>query len=252
MSEETTPEFVDATVLVKSDKGELQVPALTHPHAAGLAVTMSGFGLFEVTHVSTGLRLAGRYERMGNALLTMSMFAKIASTFEFNWDELSQAQSIEKLKSLGAEPVPFEGCTTTSNGETKPMQICDWLAHRGLGTFDSFGGEFPWEESDPANEAAELLATCQSVNLSLIRTTNGEKYGNLYSRKLLARHLWNNSKYARIGGRNIPKKKSGNCWSKSFHDFNWCRFCGLGGLPSVLINKICRQRGKQNGTRANK
>ena len=84
MSEETVPEFVNGVVAVKTNKGELQVPALTHPNAAGLAVTMSGFGLFEVTHIKTGLRLAGRYERMGRALLTMGMFAKIASKFEFN------------------------------------------------------------------------------------------------------------------------------------------------------------------------
>lgn len=160
MIEDEQIEFVAAReyVTIKTDKGDIVVPALTHPKSQGLAVTMSGFGVFEVTHIRTGLKLTGRHERMGTALLLMSKFVKIAQANDFTWDDLSQEEAKQTMNDLSGKEVPFEGYEITSNGKTKRGSIGDWINGLSMYSFDSVIGEFPWEESNPLDEALEILA----------------------------------------------------------------------------------------------
>lgn len=158
-------EEISAPILVRENikintaaKGEIIVPALTHPNAPGLAVTMCDFGVFEVTHIPSGFRMTGRHERMGSALLLLSQFSKIAKAYSFSWADLNKEQSASKINELGDDPVPFDGFTSTCNGETKPGLIKEWLRTLNMYTFDSIFGEFPWEESNPLDDAIANLS----------------------------------------------------------------------------------------------
>lgn len=158
MSEENTEiQCKREQITVKTDKGSIEVPGLIHPNCPGLAVTMCGFGVFEVTHINSGESMTGRHERMGSALLLLSEFHKIAKAYSFDWSELSKDQAIEKINELGDQPVPFEGSTSTSNGITEPMKIIEWMRTIRMYSFESFFGEFPWEEYHPLDRALEYL-----------------------------------------------------------------------------------------------
>lgn len=67
----------ESRVEIATEKGRREVPALVHPLVKGVAVTMSNFGVFEVTHVGTGTKLEGTFERMWTAALQAVRWATL-------------------------------------------------------------------------------------------------------------------------------------------------------------------------------
>ena len=129
------------------------VPGLTHRATPGLAVTMLPFGVFQVTHINTGRKLCGNYERAGTALLAMSHWALIADMKGKSWAALSQTGAAALIRDTDSEEVPFDGCTSTSQGVTRKMTVGEWFQHQRIPIFD----EFPWEEVDPFELAVANL-----------------------------------------------------------------------------------------------
>lgn len=129
-------------IMVPTDMGELLVPATNHieqiPH---LAVTMCVFGQFEVTHVSSGLRLVGGFERAVNALVFMSQLQLAIN--ELGIDASGNADSFKS-----------EITTKDKHCECLGMKLMEWMhLNTMLGKFCS---EFPWE-TDEEGPVAELM-----------------------------------------------------------------------------------------------
>ena len=135
------------------------VPALVHKACPGLAVTMIPFGAFQVTHIKTGRKLCGLYQRASTALLKMSQWALIANMKGQSWADLDQAGSAQLIEQAADDEVPFDGCTSTSQGATKKMTVGMWFQHRFAFTWD----EFPWEERDPCDMALENFEKIEVV-----------------------------------------------------------------------------------------
>lgn len=131
----------------------ITIPGLTHEACPGLAVTMFPFGTFAVTHVSTGARLCGNYERASSALLVMSQFALIADMKGKSWADMDRVLAADFIKECGTDEVPFGECTSTSIEGTRKMTVSEWFQCVRL----PFPGEFPWEEKDPFERALDNL-----------------------------------------------------------------------------------------------
>ena len=129
----------------------MKLIAIAHKDCPGLAVTMVPFGAFQVTHINTGRKLCGLYQRASTALLKMSQWALIADMKGKSWADLDQAGSAQLIEQAADDEVPFDGCTSTSQGVTKKMTVGMWFQHRLAFTWD----EFPWEERDPYDMALE-------------------------------------------------------------------------------------------------
>ena len=133
-------------IVVPTTKGNIQVPASNLIEGIpDLAVTMTSFTRFEVTHVPSGLRLVGNFERAVNALIAMAemqlAFNELGINTSLSHDELKKeiASKDRKCGALG-------------------MKICEWVGlHQ---TVASFSGEFPWEGGDdcPHNKLENLMA----------------------------------------------------------------------------------------------
>ena len=145
--------LTETTVEVVSENGKHEVPALTHKSCPGLAVTMFPFGTFGVTHIPTGCRLANVSERASVALLTMSQFALVAKMMEADWSLLDTKTASAMIADALDKPVPFDGCTSTSQEGTRKMTVGEWFRHVRIPVID----EFPWEDSDPFEEAINNL-----------------------------------------------------------------------------------------------
>lgn len=144
--------LTETTIEVPVQSGDLKtVPAIVHKDCPGLAVTMVPFGAFQVTHISTGRKLCGLYQRASTALLKMSQWALIADMKGKSWTDLDQAGSAQLIEQAADDEVPFDGCTSTSSEGTKKMTVAMWFQHRFAFTWD----EFPWEERDPYDMALE-------------------------------------------------------------------------------------------------
>src|SRR6185312_1140177 len=103
-------------IQVACKEGERTVPGLVHANVCGLAVTMTNFGLFEVTHTLSGRRVGNcGYQRFGSACLHAVRLSLIA-----DWTQ-DGAAVVAEITAHGDEPVPFSGCTTTAQGATRPM-----------------------------------------------------------------------------------------------------------------------------------
>ncbi|KAE8545395.1 hypothetical protein [Marinobacter nauticus] len=136
----------EITVQIPAPDGVTRtVPGLKHDSAPGLAVTMLPFGVFQVTHINTGRKLCNTYERAGSALLIMSQWALIAHMKGKSWAALSQSGAADLISETADEEVPFDDCTSTSQGVTRKMTVGEWFQHQRMPLFD----EFPWEERDP-------------------------------------------------------------------------------------------------------
>lgn len=151
----------DEPVRIATVEGDRMVPALTHPLCPGLAVTMSVFGQFCVTHVPSGMSLGAAgsgYERMANAVVEMVEWALIAREAGFSWGDVETGgAAADALKVAREKSVPFDGATVTQNGEKRPMTIGEWMDTM-RGTFSR--DEFPWEgpDDDPAYRVECLIA----------------------------------------------------------------------------------------------
>lgn len=148
MSENGRILWEEKGVTIACEKGPEEVPGFVCEAIPTLAITMRAFGLFDVTHVESGLRICGPYERAGNAAEAL---VKVALCFDVTG---SRRELILSVGELGDEPVPFEGATTTEAGETRPMTRKRWL---GLERHNFPPDEFPWEDQSPWYRADLLL-----------------------------------------------------------------------------------------------
>lgn len=154
--ENEVPVWEQTLVKIATPAGWIDVPGLTHPWCAGLAVTMQHFGDFVVTHLSSGKRIGGTYERAGNAALELVHWAAIARAGGYTWDATTE----EVVAAVGASknaPVPFAGATSTSGGVTTPLTAGEWMSI----VRSEWRDEFPWEgDDDPWSLGAEALLHC--------------------------------------------------------------------------------------------
>src|ERR1051326_7238827 len=153
MSEGTDgrPLWHEATVVMATEKGSIAERGLVHPHAPGLAITMHLFGTFDVTHVRSGKKVAGPYQRCALAQLVLAQMSKC---LDWKQDAAGIAAQIAARKD---EPVPFMGATVSSGGVQRPQTIGEFLR----GTRDWLGfDEFPWEA--PADRSEEHTSELQS------------------------------------------------------------------------------------------
>lgn len=99
-----------------------------------LAVTMSNFGRFEVTHVPSGCRIVGGFERAVNAFVAMA-------EVQLALDELGIDLSQNNYDKLRADII-------AKDKECKiiGMTFREWITLSV--TIGAFGGEFPWESED--------------------------------------------------------------------------------------------------------
>lgn len=134
------------TIEVITPKGLVHVPSFEIEGCRGLAVTSCVFGHFEVTHVKSGRRIIGGYERAVNAtclMLEIYLGLKEAGIDpDLDMEELQQAmiKSEVQCKILGNMTV---------------MQHINILK-----PIMGYSGEFPWEGDDesPFTRLDELKA----------------------------------------------------------------------------------------------
>lgn len=130
---------------VPTEKGRILVPATNHVEETPyLAVTMCVFGQFEVTHVPSGFRLIGGYERAVNAFVSMAQLQLALNELGIDAsgsNEAFKAQIAEKDKSC----------------ESLGMSLREWIALNT--TIGNFCSEFPWEtdEEGPHAELEKLM-----------------------------------------------------------------------------------------------
>jgi hypothetical protein len=120
-------------IQISTDKGRMEVPASpSFNEIPDLAVTMTQFGYFEVTHVRTGLKFGGRYERYANAACAMAYIQLAFDELEINTD-CSQEEFYAQYKD-------------------KPCKVLDGMSLKQWLDFTSQGlavaGEFPWESEE--------------------------------------------------------------------------------------------------------
>lgn len=158
MSDKATDDYKyglsEITVDLQTSSGESKtVPGLVHEACPGLAVTMLPFGVFAVTHINSGFRLCNSYQRASSALLAMSYFALIADMEGKSWADLDQAGGVSLISEAADKEVPFKGATRTSTEGTRKLTVGEWFRCHRIPLFD----EFPWEETDPFNDAITNL-----------------------------------------------------------------------------------------------
>jgi len=148
----------ETSVDVTLQSGPKSVRAATHDLAPGLAVTMCGFGWFEVTTQATGNKISARYERFASAARDMLQAALMAKTYGFRWEDVKHGSDLEPHF---GKPVPFDGYYTISDGEKKPLTFKDWIVTMNGGLSDD---EFPWEEEGPWDALAVLEDQLQEAD----------------------------------------------------------------------------------------
>lgn len=150
MTETTTdvPLWEDKNIEIHTKGGRETVKGLVNELCPGLAVTMNVFGIFDITHVASGLTVTKGYERMWNAALGI-----VQLSFCADWTK--DVKDI--LAALTDEPcgISVDHCSITSQGVTRPMtkkEMVDSIRRQQM------MDEFPWEGEDaPTYAAQELL-----------------------------------------------------------------------------------------------
>ena len=137
-------------IKIATASGEQEVRCLQHSAVRGLAVTEARFGVFDVTHITSGRTIASGYLRAGEAALTM---AQLHLCLGDDWMLASQELTVQ-MEVRGLEPVPFEGCTITSGGTRRTMTKGEYIQSvRTRLAFDAY----PWESESPMDIAMRLL-----------------------------------------------------------------------------------------------
>lgn len=152
------PRFKQTTVSIATKDGPRDVPAVVNALVPGLAATSSNFGLFEVTHIGSGLKMPGGvHERAGRAMLLLAEYGAIGHAYGIDYTQPGPAV-IEALKALDAKPVPFDGATVTSGDGTRPQTVFEFIQFINNWIV---GDEFPWEApaDDPMEQAGRILDT---------------------------------------------------------------------------------------------
>lgn len=134
------------TTKVITPNGLIQVPSVEVEGCIGLAVTSCVFGLFEVTHIKSGRRIIGGYERAVNAMCTM-----IEIYLGMKESEIDPTLGMEELKQAMIK------------SEVKCKILGDMTVMEHINIIKpimGFSGEFPWEgdEDSPFTRLDELKA----------------------------------------------------------------------------------------------
>ena len=145
-------ELKETTVIIKTQEGDIETPALIHPCCAGLAVTMHCFGRFTVTHIKSGMKLCQQYRLMGDALLVLGRMAMIANENGISWD-VDQDKVKQNIKQIFETPVPFSDVTFIQNGEERPLTCQEYIT----GLSRNYIDPYQFDEFDNESMAFELL-----------------------------------------------------------------------------------------------
>lgn len=116
--------FDEIKVNIKTDDGLVLSDALVSKLCNELAITMIGFGYFTVTHIPTGLKISGVYERVNFAILILVEWILIGKTYDIDWEREDATKIFSEIKD---KPVPFQGATSTQNGKVTPLSIMEWV-----------------------------------------------------------------------------------------------------------------------------
>jgi len=143
--------FKEAQVKISFDHEVISVPGLTHDNCPGLAVSMSLFGAFTVTHIESGTKMCDHYERASSAILVMSQYALIAASKSVSWGDLDSQEAVKMISDASADDVPFDGYTSTSIDGVRKFTVKEWRDSLTTRFFD----ESPWEERDPLEDAIQ-------------------------------------------------------------------------------------------------
>src|ERR1044071_8429468 len=85
-------EWQEIDVTLARKDGPKVVRGIAHQRAPGLAVTQHHFGHFEVTHVPSGKRVVGPWERMASAKVVL---AELAVCFDWSREELGIQEQLD-------------------------------------------------------------------------------------------------------------------------------------------------------------
>lgn len=151
--------LTEITVKISSPNGGATVPGLTHRACPGLAVTMFPFGCFSVTHISTGRNMANTYERASSALHLMGQFALVAATQGKTWEDLDVKAASELISAAKDYEMPVSRYSVTEGGQKRAMTIGEWFQAVRM----PFPSEFPWEDSDPFEDALDLFEKIEAM-----------------------------------------------------------------------------------------
>lgn len=152
-------EYIEKDIDASMRNGEKKkFPGLIHKYCPGIAVIMTGFGYFNVTHINSGLKITDDYERACSAILVLSQLAIIANDIGFEWDDLTSADIVNIIDKNSMRLVTFEGETITTKDGSRKMTIGEYINSINPRRYVE---EFPWEELHPSN-----LAMLNFCNLS--------------------------------------------------------------------------------------
>ncbi|EIF2256606.1 TPA: hypothetical protein ACMDP8_000084 [Vibrio cholerae] len=140
------------TLKVKTEKGHVPVPAIFIEGVDGLAITMSGFGLFEVTHTKSGYMIIGRYERFANALVEMLSLYLAMKEAGINFD---------------VEVDEFKCQVKKAQNQSQYLNDLTIISYlQVMKPIIGLSGEFPWESCDegPHADIEKLMKKINEVN----------------------------------------------------------------------------------------
>ena len=144
----------ETTVAIKTDKGDIERPAMVSDLCPGLAISKTSFARFSITHIKSGTKMGTLYQLFGDALLVFSKLALIAKHNDISWDvDSDEVPNI--LKKINDIPVPFDSTVIHMGKERK--QTCKEF-FEGLRFEDLHSSIF---EPDTEYEALELLEQCK-------------------------------------------------------------------------------------------
>lgn len=136
---------MDTQIEVPTVKGMIKVPCYFHENVKDLCVTMCEFGVFEVTHVETGRKIIGGFERACNAAVMMLRFQIAANEVGIDF-----SGGMEFIKNQISEAKDFKHESLSGMSIIEAVNL-----HKQVFPLT---GEFPWEndEDSPFVEIEKL------------------------------------------------------------------------------------------------
>lgn len=131
-------------ITIPTTSGDMIVPAHFEDGCNNLCVTMTHFGQFEITHIKSGRKLYGDFERAATA--TAEMLKLELAFHEIGIVTSKEMEEIQKLVIENDKKVSRLG----------DMRVIEYIKmSSGLGKIT---GEFPWEsfEESPFGEIKKL------------------------------------------------------------------------------------------------
>lgn len=140
------------TIKIETKKGFCDVPAICFDAVEGLAVTMTNFGFFEITHIKSGFLILGGFERYANAVVEMLNLYLAMCDANVNPNSLSHLFK-QQIKNSNHKSEHLGGLT-----------ILEYL--QVMRPIMGFSGEFPWEDEDdnPHVKATKLIKRISELN----------------------------------------------------------------------------------------